>query len=159
MGRSLRIKRRFRFLLLCAALFLPTVLFFARAARVCLTASGPDPAAVCRSFLAEKGWRVAETPASSGETQIPAAWDAVFTSYNALQRAQGFDLRPFRGKTLQKLVFSVLNYPGAPPDETVLATCFVFDGRVVGGDICCPRLDGFMHGFQGETAYEQAQNG
>ena len=46
---------------------------------------------------------------------------------------------------------------GKLPDDNCLVA--EIDGRVVGGDICCPRLDGFMHGFQGETAYEQAQNG
>ena len=158
--RAIHVTRRFSFRLLCAVLFFLTVLFAAQAAaRVCLIASGREAASVCRAFLTEKGWLVAETPAFAGTVKIPDEWDAVFSSYNRLQRAQGFDLLPFQGKTLQKLVFSVLNYPGAPPDETVLATCFVSGGRVVGGDICCPRLDGFMHGFQGETTYEQAQDG
>ena len=137
-----------------AAVFLTLIALLFCAA--CVSPARPassDPAAeTCRAYLSACGWDVSFPPEESNVT-VPETWGAVYLSYNELQRLQGFDLAPYKGKTLRKLVFTVLNYPGAPAGETVLATCFVYSGRLVGGDICCPRPDGFMHGLRMEGFY------
>ncbi len=135
------------------ALFaLLAILFCAACAVPARPVSSDDAAETCRAYLSACGWDVAFPPEESSVT-VPQNWGPVYISYNELQRLQGFDLEPYKGRTLRKLVFTVLNYPGAPENETVLATCFVDSGVLVGGDICCPRPDGFMHGFRMEGFY------
>lgn len=52
------------------------------------------------------------------------------------------------GKTVKRYTYIIHNYP----DETdqVRANLLVYDGKVIGGDICTLALDGFMHGFSPE---------
>ena len=106
-----------------------------------------DPDAYCRSFLSSHGWRVSPDPPEISEVLIPAVFNDVYSSYNALQVSQGYDLAPLRGKTLQKYVYRILDYPGLPSDAPVVANILLKNGEVVGGDICSVGLDGFMHGF------------
>ena len=44
------------------------------------------------------------------------------------------------------------NYPGYEnKDGVIRANILVYDGRVIGGDVCSVELDGFMHGFEKPT--------
>lgn len=118
-------------------------------------AAGNDAAARHLRFLAECGW-TAEGPVSVEELRVPAVFGAVYENYNRLQLAEGFDLRPYAGKTIKKYVYTVTNDPAAAKDEIVVANVLEAEGRIVGGDICTPAVDGFMHGFHGETdGYDQ----
>ena len=119
------------------------------------TASPPrkDCTALCLSFLAANGWKTEDTPCEIAEVRIPERFDAVYGVYNELQRSQGFDLAPYRGKYAQKYVFRLTEYPGAENAESIRATLFVFSGKVIGGDIGSTALDGFMHGIIPEGSH------
>ena len=44
------------------------------------------------------------------------------------------------------------NYPGYEnKDGVVRANLLVYEGRVIGGDVCSVELDGFMQGFEKQT--------
>lgn len=103
------------------------------------------------AFLAGCGWTVSPEPVSVSSVHIPETFGAVYRRYNLLQQAQGFDLTPYRGRTVRKYVYELLNYPGEAGAGTVRANVLEADGAVIGGDISSVRLDGFMHGFRGET--------
>ena len=106
-----------------------------------------DLAADCRAFLASHGWSVAPEPPEITDILIPESFNDVFSSYNLLQISQGYDLTPLQGQTVQKYTFRISEYPGLPKDEHVIANVLMKNGEIVGGDICCVRMDGFMHGF------------
>ena len=76
------------------------------------------------------------------EVALPADFDAVLEQYNALQLKNGFDLREAAGKTCQCFSYDLVDYPGW--DGRVIATLYVFRGRVIGGDIHTADLRGFM---------------
>ena len=62
------------------------------------------------------------------------------------QRDQGFDLRKYAGKEVQRFQYVVTNYPNYP--EGIRANLLVFNGKIIGGDLCSLEFGGFMHGFE-----------
>lgn len=56
--------------------------------------------------------------------KIPAHFNEVYEDYNALQERQGFDLSPFKGKTVRRYVYAV---------DGGSAVILAKDGRVIGG--------------------------
>ncbi len=99
-------------------------------------------------FVSQFGWAVNEEPAEVREIVIPDEFDAVYENYNKIQKEQGLDLEPFKGKRVKRWTYIITNYPGySEGDDCVRINLLVFDGRVVGGDVCSVELDGFMHTF------------
>ncbi|HIZ56447.1 MAG TPA: DUF4830 domain-containing protein [Firmicutes bacterium] len=96
-------------------------------------------------FLSRYGWEIDLEAVEKTQITIPADWEEVYTRYNELQKTEGFDLYPYRGQQAERFRYPVTNYPDHP--ENVYADLLVIDGMIVGGDICCVELDGFLHGF------------
>lgn len=97
-------------------------------------------------FLAQFGWEVDPTPVEDTTVTIPAEFDKVFASYNELQREQGLDLSNYAGRVVQRYTYRVTNFTGET--GTFFANLLVFRDRVIGGDICSARADGFLQGFE-----------
>lgn len=108
-------------------------------------------------FLAGFGWETPEQPEETVQVLIPEQFDEVMLSYNAIQKAQGADLSPYAGKTVTRYTFVVTNfYEGdnivKNSDDTVTesdirANVLVYNGKIIGGDVCSLALGGFMQGF------------
>ena len=97
------------------------------------------------AYLAACGWEV-ETPALKEETVlIPKQFNAVFETYNKLQKQQGFDLSRYGGKEVKLYTYKVV---GSDLGENVIATLYVSGGSVIGGDVHSTALDGFMCGLK-----------
>ncbi len=113
--------------------------------------SAPDYAggdnAARAAFLSSFGWTGSEEPVEEAEVAIPAEFTDVYKGYNALQQSQGFDLTPYKGETVLRYTYNISNYEGQPDMQ---AHILVYDGRIIGGDLCSPQLDGVMCGFSGE---------
>ena len=93
------------------------------------------------AYLAENGWE-AESPAVSEETVvIPRSFSKVFENYNDLQKQQGFDLSQYCGMEVKLYTYRVAD---CELGENVLAVLYVYDNRVIGGDVHSTALDGFM---------------
>lgn len=99
-----------------------------------------------RAFLSQYGWETGEEPTEICEVIIPETFDAVYQKYNDLQKTQEFDLTRFQGKRVKRWTYEIQNYPGY--EGTVYANLLVYDGAVIGGDVCSKALDGFMQGFR-----------
>lgn len=101
------------------------------------------------AYLAGFGWQTESGPAETREVMIPREFNDVYQNYNAMQQAQGFDLAPYSGQVVTQYKYLITNYP----DETeVYATLLVYGETVIGGDIACGKVDGFMHGFAKDSA-------
>lgn len=97
-------------------------------------------------FLQSFGWKVSEEPIEVVQVAIPQTFGDVYQNYNDIQTAQGFDLKPFKGKQVSRFTYSVLNYPGQK--EYIRANLLVYKNQVIGGDICSVFAEnGFMQGF------------
>jgi len=101
------------------------------------------------AFLTGFGWQVDPQPAETREVMIPKEFNDVYQNYNAMQQAQGFDLAPYSGEVCTQYKYHVTNYPG---ETEVYATLLVYGKLIIGGDLACGEVDGFMHGFAKDSA-------
>ena len=120
-------------------------LFFALAAALFALAA---PAPSLRStegrcaYLASLGLRADPASEELRPVALPARFDALLEDYNALQLSQGFDLRAAAGRTCLCCSYDLVGFPDW--DGRVIATLYLFRGRVIGGDVHTAAVDGFM---------------
>ncbi|MBQ3045332.1 MAG: DUF4830 domain-containing protein [Clostridia bacterium] len=101
------------------------------------------------AFLSQFGWKISQDPVEISEVIIPEDFDAGYAEYAAMNKAQGFELEPYKGMRAKRWTYDVLNYPGLENlTGTVQANLLIYDGRVIGGDICSLEQGGFIHGFE-----------
>ncbi len=100
-------------------------------------------------FISQFGWEVDEEPIQVKEVVIPTEADDVYNAYNDIQRSQSFDLTEYVGERAKCWTYTVKNYEGYENQECIHINLLVYDGKVIGGDVCSVELDGFMHGFSG----------
>lgn len=100
-------------------------------------------------FLKSFGWEMDEAAIETREVMIPETFNEVYTTYNDMQKAQGFDLKPYAGYKCMQYKYLVTNYPS---ENEVYATLLVYDKLILGGDLACAEVDGFMHGFAKDSA-------
>lgn len=108
-----------------------------------------------REFLQSFGWSVSTEPVEIVEVLIPNSFDDVYNNYNLIQKANGFDLSKYKGKTVKRYCYEVINYEG---EKNVHANLLIYNGKIIGGDICSSELDGFMHGFDRNAKVESASS-
>jgi hypothetical protein len=102
-----------------------------------------DINAVNQEFLSKFGIVINPSPASFEEIEIPEDFDSVYSDYNFLQIQAGFDLLDFRGQSAVRYTYKILNFPQNDV-KTVYANVICVGSKPIGGDICCPSLDGFL---------------
>ena len=98
------------------------------------------------AFLKSFGWDVTTSPVESSQVRIPSHSTEVFDRYNALQKAQGYDLTTYAGKTVMRYVYRINNYPKAT--EPVYATLLIYKNQVIGGDVTNTAAKGQIRGFK-----------
>lgn len=101
-------------------------------------------------FLKSFGWEISSNVSEESVT-IPLEFGKIYEDYNNLQRSQGYDLRDFKGKTVTKYTYEVINYPYSGDNDlpiNVVANILVYENKIIGGDICSMELAGFLHGFK-----------
>ena len=99
-------------------------------------------------FLTECGWKLKAGSGSKEEVVIPAEFSEVYERYNNLQLKQGYDLTAYRGETVTRYTFQVLNfteYDGSAC-ENAEAHLLVCGGEIIGGDVCSLSISGRMVG-------------
>ena len=90
------------------------------------------------AFLQSFGWEVEAQAAETREVMIPAEFNDVYTAYNAMQQAQGFDLLPYAGQVCTQYKYRITNYP---EKTEVFATLLVYGRIVIGGDVACAEVN------------------
>ena len=94
-------------------------------------------------FLKNIGLTVEENDYDYKEVLIPQEFDEVYSQYNKMQKTDGFDLKKYAGKTVDKFTYTVKHYPGYE-NEKIYVNLLIYKGKVIGGDISSARVDGFM---------------
>ena len=94
------------------------------------------------AYLASLGLRADPASEELRPVALPARFDALLEDYNALQLAQSFDLRAAAGRTCLCCSYDLVGFPDW--DGRVIATLYLFRGRVIGGDVHTAAVDGFM---------------
>ena len=101
------------------------------------------------NYISSLGWVVSEEPDEIKEVVIPHEFNDVYLNYNEIQKAQGFDLTDYAGERVKMWTYTVTNYPGYEDKDCVKINILVYEGCVIGGDVCSVELDGFMYGLSG----------
>ena len=101
-----------------------------------------------QQFIREMGWETSEQYAECRSVTIPEEWSEVYEQYNKLQQQQGFDLSGFKGKTVEIYTYPVYNYEGHTDKDCMQLTLMICDNALIGGDVCCKELNGFMQGLK-----------
>lgn len=100
------------------------------------------------AFFSQFGWEIDEDPIEVKEIIIPEEFDETYTEYNEIQKAQNLDLEKYKGARVKMWGYEIKNYPGYENTKGVIrGNILVFQGIVIGGDVCSVELSGFMHGF------------
>ena len=100
------------------------------------------------TFFSQFGWEIDENPAQVKEVIIPEEFDETYKTYNDIQRSQNLDLEKYKGARVKMWSYNILNYPGYENTDGILrGNILVYEGTVIGGDICSNESGGFMHTF------------
>ncbi len=100
------------------------------------------------TFFSQFGWEIDENPAQVKEVIIPEEFDETYEDYNDIQRQQKLNLEKYKGARVKMWSYNILNYPGYEgTDGIIRGNILVYEGVVIGGDICSNELNGFMHTF------------
>ena len=105
------------------------------------------------AFLQGFGWEVSTEPSEIAEVAIPKDFGDVYENYNIIQKKQGYNLETYKGKKAKRYTYEIKNYEakdGSVP-QNVVANLLILDDKIIGGDICSTKLNGFMHGFNAES--------
>lgn len=97
------------------------------------------------AFLQNYNWQVDADSEQNKKITIPTEFDNVYTAYNNIQKAQGFDLYDYKGKVVTLYTLKINNYPN--DSKHVFASILAYKNQIIGGDIHSTELSGFMHGF------------
>lgn len=104
------------------------------------------------TFFSQFGWEVDENPVQVKEVIIPEEFDETYEDYNDIQRQQNLDLEKYKGARVKMWSYNILNYPDYEnTDGIICGNILVYEGTVIGGDICSNELGGFMHTFAAPT--------
>lgn len=97
------------------------------------------------AFLKELGWEVDPKSETEQTVLIPREFTGVYLDYNKLQKQQGYDLEKYLGTEVSMYTYIVTNYESK---DTVIASLYLYKGKVIAGDIHSTTLNGFMHGLK-----------
>lgn len=94
-------------------------------------------------FLSGFGIKINPSPVSFEEIKIPEKFNSAYLNYNFLQIQSGLDLLDFSGRSAMRYTYKILNFP-QNDGKAVYANVICVGSKPVGGDICCPSIDGFL---------------
>ena len=97
-------------------------------------------------YLEGIGWEVEDSPVEIAHLTLPERFDTVYETYNAVQTESGYDMSPFKGKSVSRYSYRVINHKRSASVE-VVANIFVYENRIIAGDISSTAPNGFMHGL------------
>lgn len=101
------------------------------------------------AFLSQFGWEFMPDPVEVTEVIVPSDFSKGYTEYAEMNKAAGFDLEPYKGLRAKRWTYEILNYPGYENKTGYIrANILVYEGTVIGGDICSLEQGGFIHSFE-----------
>lgn len=99
------------------------------------------------SFINSCGWETDVSHCELTEIRIPVNFDEIYEEYNALQKKQGFDLRPYRAHSVKQYTYLIHNYREAgcdTPLPDIYANLLVENGVIIGADISSGEAGSFV---------------
>lgn len=98
-------------------------------------------------FLTSLGYTVNASSEENESVQIPMEFNDVYNEYNKIQKKIGTDLYCYRGVECTRFTYAING-------GEFRANLLVYNGRIIGGDICTVALGGEMKALE-----QQQKNG
>lgn len=89
------------------------------------------------------GWQIDPGSEKCEKIKIPEEFGDVYENYNKLQKKCGFDLSHYKGKTVLKYTYIVLN-PIESSNDTFYVNILIYENQMIGGDVQTVALKGVM---------------
>lgn len=103
-----------------------------------LAMSQSENTPVFSHIVREMGYDDVETlPYEVVEFTIPTEFNRVYERYNSLLKEGGYNLEKYKGKTCKRYTYLI-------PSVNARANIIVYEGKIIGGDICGITVDGIM---------------
>lgn len=99
-----------------------------------------------KEFFSQFGLEVDFENCVQREIVIPGEFDPLYEEYNSLQKAQGLDLYPYRGKSAEERI-----YPLKGQKAEMYAVLIVLEDKVIAGHINTGGKDTPLRSFTGDT--------
>lgn len=100
------------------------------------------------AYISNYGYEVDAEPFEIQEMIVPDTFDETLEKYNTLQKSQGFDLSLFCGKRIKRWSFRITNDPNSTEEHPILVNLYLYNQKVIAGDVASTKLDGNMHALQ-----------
>ena len=97
-------------------------------------------------YAQNMGWELLPSPVEISHFKIPKEFDSVYETYNSVQKQSGFDLEPFKGKSVTRYTYNIQNHEMSG-EMNVFMGIIVFDSRIIAADIYSTDMEGFLHGI------------
>ena len=97
-------------------------------------------------YAKNMGWELLPSPVEISHFKIPVEFDSVYETYNSVQKKSGFDLEPFKGKSVTRYTYNIQNHEMAD-SMNVFMGIIVFESRIIAADIYSTDMEGFLHGI------------
>lgn len=92
-------------------------------------------------FLTSLGYKVNASSEEEEPVQIPMEFNDVYNEYNKIQKIMGTDLYCYRGVECTRFTYTI-------NDGEFRTNLLVYDGRIIGGDMCTVALGGEMKALE-----------
>lgn len=99
---------------------------------------------IITDYINEIGWRIEENPIQISHITIPQEFDDVYKVYNQIQQKQGFDLTAYKGKTVARYTYKVLNHKYSGEDLVFINILF-YQGEIIASDISSNGKHSFIY--------------
>ena len=134
---TFKLKRVYIFYLTLFIVFLIAMLFFRLTAQS--TESTKNDTVNSDSliqYIESFGYKINAEKAEITDITIPSDFNDVYTEYNNLQISQGYDLRLYKGVTVQRYTYPVLER------ENTYINIYVYNNKIIASDICSTDING-----------------
>lgn len=97
-------------------------------------------------FFYKYNWNIDPDSEIHSDVMIPEIFDETYRQYNQLQLEQGFDLTPYAGRRVSKFSYRFRSFGDLSKPDSINATLYVCDGKIIAADIYDSSINGFIQG-------------
>ena len=95
-------------------------------------------------YIKSSGWQINENPVEISRFTIPKEFDIVYDAYNKIQQAGGFNLENYKGLSVCRYTYLVLNHKYSGEDK-VFINVFVYKDEIIAADISSNGKNSFIY--------------
>ena len=97
-----------------------------------------------KDYINGYGWQIEENPSEICHLKIPFEFDNVYISYNKIQKKAGYNIEDYKGKTVTRYTYKVLNHQKSSESD-VYVNVIIYKNEVIASDISSNGKNPFIY--------------